>query len=1167
MVASYKVSVIIPIYNVAEYLEECLDSMVNQTIDSLEVIMVDDGSTDISGVIAKRYAEKYDNFFYYLKENGGLGNARNYGLQFVNGEYIVFLDSDDVVPNDAYEAMYNKAVETGNDMVVGDVKRFNSTRVYNSALHRKAFLNAKDFTTILETPELIYDTTSWNKLIKFSFWKKHDFKFPEKILYEDIPVTMPLHFYANSVSIINQVVYLWRARDGANKSITQNRKELRNFTDRIKIMKMVDAFYQEHVNDERALYMKDYKWMEVDLKLYIQELIDADEEYMDKLFGIIQDYFPSFREDSFKDLPAIDRMKYYLIMHNQKQKLIELLKYEKECYRTLKVKKVTEKHGIKYIGNFPFDYFPKEYYDMTREFNLCRETRAVHSAKWDGKVLTIEGFNFINRLTCPKQESQKLSASLVNINTNEKIPLPLKVKKAKGVRGKYGFKASRKNKKFAFFNYNWSGYQIEIDFNRLEILKIANGQLKVELLYQRDELERVFYVGGPVAGDDPRPSFINNQGINILPFYNLGYDLCFECTHLDAIAEECTLQDNFLLLKGMARKQVAIKAVGQNNVIIPEITYSKTDKNYAYDTNQNLYHFHAKFDLNALESSNTYSLKYDDKNNMFIDCLHTSYYVQIPGRLMRISYREGTIIDFPTYKSVLTNYTVNNLKVNLKVTVFGINRMEETVSLVFKSQNNKLTSPKVNVENIEFKNNKAICSFTIDFKDEAFIKNLMADKWTMYLIYYEGNNEIEEPVYGDFISNEETIQDKAYSYKIKAEKNVDSSYAYLLVNRVWKWYESNKLRRKAIVLFIYPLFRLLPIRKNTIVFEGWWGQKYHCNPRAFYEYMNEHHPEYKCIWSLNDERLPIDGNAKVVRRNSLAYHKVMARSQYFVNNVNFDESYRKRKGQIEIQTMHGTPLKTLGLDVPGELPTEEARRKFIEKCDRWNYLVVQSDKASKITASCYAFKKQFLRTGYPRNDVLFAKNNESDINAIKSKLGIPANKKVILYAPTWRVRNRFDMQIDVDKLKESISDEYVLLLRIHPFAVRGLDESLIDNQFIFNVSTYPYVEELYLISDMVITDYSSVMFDYAILNRPMLFFTYDLEDYRDTLRGFNFDFVAEAPGPLLKTSDEVIDAVVNIIEVSEKYDEALQKFRRKFCEYEHGNASEQIYSIVMKGNE
>ena len=110
----------------------------------------------------------------------------------------------------------------------------------------------------------------------------------------------------------------------------------------------------------------------------------------------------------------------------------------------------------------------------------------------------------------------------------------------------------------------------------------------------------------------------------------------------------------------------------------------------------------------------------------------------------------------------------------------------------------------------------------------------------------------------------------------------------------------------------------------------------------------------------------------------------------------------------------------------------------------------------------------------------------------------------------------------------------------------------------------PSVEELYLVSDIVITDYSSVMFDYAILNRPMLFYTYDLEDYRDTLRGFNFDFVAEAPGPLLKESKDVINAIVNIDTVASEYDEALQKFRKKFCEYEKGNACEQIFNKVMK---
>ena len=204
-----------------------------------------------------------------------------------------------------------------------------------------------------------------------------------------------------------------------------------------------------------------------------------------------------------------------------------------------------------------------------------------------------------------------------------------------------------------------------------------------------------------------------------------------------------------------------------------------------------------------------------------------------------------------------------------------------------------------------------------------------------------------------------------------------------------------------------------------------------------------------------------------------------------------------------------------------------------------------------------------MKTGYPRNDVLFEKNNEKDIADIKKKLGISPEKKVIMYAPTWRVRNQFNMKIDIQELKKQIQDDYVLMLRIHPFAVKGLKEDMLD-EFVINVSNYPSVEELYLASDIVITDYSSVMFDYAILNRPMLFFTYDLEDYRDTLRGFNFDFVAEAPGPLLKTSDEVIQSIVNIDKVAQDHDEALQKFRKKFCEYEKGTASEQIYQRVMQ---
>ena len=239
------------------------------------------------------------------------------------------------------------------------------------------------------------------------------------------------------------------------------------------------------------------------------------------------------------------------------------------------------------------------------------------------------------------------------------------------------------------------------------------------------------------------------------------------------------------------------------------------------------------------------------------------------------------------------------------------------------------------------------------------------------------------------------------------------------------------------------------------------------------------------------------------------------------------------------------------------------RERFLRRRARWDYLVVQSDKASKITASCYAYNKEFLRTGYPRNDILFEKNNKEDIQNLKEKLGIPSDKKVIMYAPTWRKRNYFDIHMDLEDMKNRLGNEYVLLLRIHPFAYGGFDKKIL-NDFVYNFSTYGSVEELYLVSDIVITDYSSVMFDYTILNRPILFYTYDLEEYRDYLRGFNFDFEHEAPGPLVETYSELVETIRNIDNISKEYDNQLQKFRNKFNEYEHGTASKQIFEKVFK---
>lgn len=184
-------------------------------------------------------------------------------------------------------------------------------------------------------------------------------------------------------------------------------------------------------------------------------------------------------------------------------------------------------------------------------------------------------------------------------------------------------------------------------------------------------------------------------------------------------------------------------------------------------------------------------------------------------------------------------------------------------------------------------------------------------------------------------------------------------------------------------------------------------------------------------------------------------------------------------------------------------------------------------------------------------------------------MGIPADKKVILYAPTWRDdefyakgRYKFSLKLDLNEMREKLGSEYVILLRLHYLISENLELSDFEG-FAYDFSNYGDISHLYLISDMLITDYSSVFFDYANLKRPMLFFVYDIENYRDRLRGFYFDFEASAPGPLVKTTDEVIREIKAQEEKGFVPDENSAAFYEQFCGLEDGHASQRVIEKVL----
>lgn len=372
-------------------------------------------------------------------------------------------------------------------------------------------------------------------------------------------------------------------------------------------------------------------------------------------------------------------------------------------------------------------------------------------------------------------------------------------------------------------------------------------------------------------------------------------------------------------------------------------------------------------------------------------------------------------------------------------------------------------------------------------------------------------------------------------------------------------------------LAYYHIYSKKPIQENVILFETFMAKNYSDSPKYIYEYIAKNYPgKYKCVWALNDGH-PVPYGAEVVKRFSFKYAYYLAVSKYFVFNVRQPLWFRKREGQVFVETWHGTPLKRLVFDqeeVTSASP--KYKQQFYRQREEWDYLVSANPFSTKTFRSCFMYEGKMLEYGYPRNDILYWDNKDEIAKDLKKKLGIPEDKKTILYAPTWRDDEhygkgeyKFTLALDLKLMMEKLSDEYVVLLRTHHYIADNIDTTGLEG-FVYNLSKYDDISEIYLISDICITDYSSVFFDFANLKRPVLFYTYDIDKYKNQLRGFYIDMNTEVPGPLLYTSQEVVDAILNIDKIREEYKDRYEQFYKRFCCYDDGNASKHIVEEVFK---
>lgn len=408
-----------------------------------------------------------------------------------------------------------------------------------------------------------------------------------------------------------------------------------------------------------------------------------------------------------------------------------------------------------------------------------------------------------------------------------------------------------------------------------------------------------------------------------------------------------------------------------------------------------------------------------------------------------------------------------------------------------------------------------------------------------------------------------------------------------------------------------------PVDRNVAVFQCYGGRGYTCSPRALYRAMlaDREYDDVEKVWALRphvalalmrrggydvrgladvgagaaaddlDSAFGADAleelrHAVIVPWGSRECDRAFARAGLWVTNAILPTYLTPRAGQTYLQTWHGTPLKRLGCDIRIEasqnavFTARDIHSRYSSEGERLTYLVSPSSYATERFASAFGLdsagrRDAVLEEGYPRNDRL-ASFTSDEAHAIRARLGVPAGKKVVLYAPTWRDNRHVagvgyvgDEAADFALLRAELGDEYVILYRAHYLIANSFDFAA-HGGFVIDVSAVGDVNDLYIVSDVLVTDYSSVFFDFANLRRPVVFFMHDLDHYAGELRGFYIG-PDELPGPVVSDTAGLVEALRGVEYPSASDTARLERFRERFAPLDDGHASERVLSRIRSG--
>ena len=1140
-------SLVVPMYNVEDYIDECLVSLREQHYGHVEIVVVDDGSGDGSRAIAERHAAADRRVRIVTRPNGGLSAARNTGVEAAVGEFLAFVDADDRVAPDAYSLSVASLCESGSDFAVFYYQRlFHGTLTPSAPWLRAAHAEPRIGVDLDSFPDAMVNAVAWSKVYRRAFYDAAELTFPVGLIYEDQALSMRAFARAKAFDVLPHSGVEWRMRENAT-SITQQHAEVGNIV--AHNVAMASSLEElRSAGKPAAVRARALQLLDNNLQFFKRNAVYRNEEYWRHLREAVTMLLGEVsREDYIENVGAYKKLLDELIREDRMDDAISLLLEEHPRARR---HRTSVRGDDIYLELGPrYAHLPEECFRLSRTETKVRARAGLLRWEPEGR-LRIEGWAVLSNIDLTDEPSE-IRLSFVAKDGRE---LPLRTTVRSDLRANMEFD-------YDYCDYTNGGFVAEIDAAdipddvsdwRLDATVTRDGRSRTTglVIYPWTEASLLT----PVVDRPGRSLGIGSSRAGLVY-------LRVRTSPVTVVARDSGEGWAQVDLAGpVARLHATFGKRGQKSVPVQLSNLPDGITRARLDLSRAPAGAVIRLDATTTGGEEVAVLDHVDEEIGVKDLTRPWFGRSRDGRTkVRMPGPHGEIVAVDVdEREVVVELDIAPATGAAQVGLRGLDGVFQA-GVTEKTDGTRhvvripLSRPGWDGETRVLPTGAYALVLAPDPADSG--KDIRP-RPSLAL------NRVlpDERLFESVLVRAEVFEPRQPGLRFMVEPPLTVEERSSFGQRVLRQQDGDR-----------------PADQDSVFFRTLYGEVTNGNCLGVHEELRRRGTGSTFFWAVTDHSVAVpDGGTPVVEL-SRAWHEAMRRSRYHMVDVHQLDWFERPEGQVLIETMHGYPYKVMGHEwwSKGAFPPDRVHA-FDRRARDWTHFVSPATYATPLLKSAFldpaGATPEILEIGYPRNDVLFSEEAVRIRERTRERLGIGPDEVAVMYAPTFRDYlspddmtaarvDFFDPHAAAGQLAGDARG-FVFLMRGHAFNARVPGEREREADRVRDVTDYPDVNDLILASDVAVLDYSSLRFDYALTDKPMIFLVPDLEEY-DAARGGVLPFAPTAPGPHVRTTAEVVAQLRDVAALDTAYAEARAGFRAAYADIDDGHAGERLVDAVF----